>query len=91
MAELRLTTLTDAQLARLPIIRDKWISIGLSTEPADRLRAERAVRRAYVRGGQAEPDKIIWLGSPMAGAIGSAFLKKLQDASVRGERRGERL
>jgi hypothetical protein len=38
--------LTPEQEARLPGIRDKWMAIGLSTDWADRPRAEAAVRLA---------------------------------------------
>ena len=73
-----LSSLTPDQEARLPLIRDKWIAIGLSTDPADRARAEAGIRLAYRRAGLTEPDKTIWLGSPMAGAIGYAYLRALQ-------------
>lgn len=72
----RLDRLTPAQEARLPAIRDKWIGIGLSTERAERPRAEAAVRLAYRRAGQAEPAEIIWTGSPMAGAITAAAVTR---------------
>ncbi len=79
---LRLSSLTPEQAALLPVLREKWLSIGLSTEPSDRSRAEAAVRLAYRRAGIAEPEQIIWLGSPMAGAIGSAILKSRTGAQV---------
>jgi len=64
----RIDRLTPEQEAQLPAIRDKWIAIGLSTERADRTRAEAAVRLAYLQGGLAAPARIVWAGSPMAGA-----------------------
>ena len=74
----RLERLTPAQEARLPAIRDKWIGIGLSTEQAERPRAEAAVRLAYRRAGLAEPADIIWTGSPMAGATTAASVTRRQ-------------
>jgi hypothetical protein len=74
----RLERLTPAQEARLPAIRDKWVGIGLSTEPADRPRAEAAVRLAYRRAGLAEPTDIMWTGSPMAGATTAASVTRRQ-------------
>ncbi len=72
----RLDWLTPAQEAQLPEIRDAWIAIGLSTERAERPRAEAAVRLAYRRAELAEPDQIVWVGSPMAGAVLAAAVSK---------------
>jgi hypothetical protein len=72
----RLDRLTPAQEAQLPAIRDAWIAIGLSTERAERPRAEAAVRLAYRRAGLAEPADIVWTGSPMAGAVLAAAVSK---------------
>jgi hypothetical protein len=74
----RLDRLTADQEAQLPAIRDKWLAIGLSTERADRRQAEAAVRLAYRRGGLPEPAVLVWLDSPMAGAIGFAYVQALQ-------------
>jgi hypothetical protein len=71
-----LDQLTAAQTAELPAIRDAWIAIGLSTEPAERPRAEAAARLAYRRAGLAEPADIVWTGSPMAGAVLAAAVSK---------------
>jgi len=49
-------------------LRDKWIAAGLSTAPADRARAEAAVRHAYRRAGRSDAVRMIWALSPMAGA-----------------------
>jgi hypothetical protein len=58
--------LTLEQTARFPEFIDKWTKIGLSTEPADRPRAEAAVRLMYKIGGLPSPEKIVWFDSPMA-------------------------
>jgi hypothetical protein len=60
--------LTPEQAARLMAIRDKWIAIGLSTHRADRPRAEAAARLAYRRAGLSDAARMVWAGSPMAGA-----------------------
>ena len=70
----KITKLTPAQVARIPEVRDHWLSVGLSTERADRPRAEAGVRLAYEAAGLAPPKIIIWLDSPMAGAMGAALL-----------------
>lgn len=43
----QITKLTSAQEARFPEFVRKWIDIGLSTQPADRPRAEKAIAGMY--------------------------------------------
>src|SRR5262249_33217111 len=62
----RLYSLTDAQRPKLSEWAQKWIAIGLSTEPADRPTFERAVRTLYVEEGRNPPSRVIWTGSPLA-------------------------
>ena len=50
-------------------IREAWIAIGLSRAPADRPRAEAAVRVTYRRAGLPDSVRIIWAASPMSGAV----------------------
>jgi len=73
--------LTLEQTARFPEFIDKWTKIGLSTEPADRPRAEAAVRLMYKIGGLPSPEKIVWFDSPMAMFV---EYKKTVNKSVRG-------
>ena len=63
-----ITKLTPEQQARFPEWVDRWTRIGLSTERADRPRAEQAVKRLYEFAGL-KPQKVLWITSPMAGAI----------------------
>ena len=77
--------LTPEQTARFPEFVDKWIKIGLSTEPADRPRAEAAIRLMYEAGGLLPPEKIVWFDSPMAMNI---EFKKAGDKSVLDNIRG---
>ena len=87
----KITKLTPAQVARIPEVRDHWLSVGLSTERADRPRAEAGVRLAYEAAGLAPPKIIIWLDSPMAGAMGAALLTgtKVAGAQVRAQVGGQ--
>ena len=71
----KLTELSAEQETLLPTIRDRWVAVGLSTEPADRARAEAGVRLAYERAGLVPPRLVVWLGSPLAGVYGQAFLR----------------
>lgn len=78
----KITSLTSEQSARLPEFRDRWTAIGLSTERADRPRAEAGVRQAYKAAGLEPPSLIIWRDSPTAGAIGAAILSGTVRESV---------
>ncbi len=71
---MRLDKLTPEQEARVPHIRDEWLKVGLSTEPADRKMAEEGVKLAYAAAGLAPPKIVIWLDSPQQGAIAFAML-----------------
>lgn len=66
----KITKLTKEQAKRLIEFRDKWIQIGLSTEPAKREKAEAAIREMYRIAGGAPPQKIVWCGSPLASRSG---------------------
>ncbi|HKD99349.1 MAG TPA: hypothetical protein VKB69_17365, partial [Micromonosporaceae bacterium] len=44
-------------------IRDEWLAAGLSTAPADRPAAERAIARLYGRHGRPRP-RFEWVDSP---------------------------
>src|SRR5205807_29893 len=57
------------RVERMAAIRDAWISIGLSRAPADRARAEAAVRLTYRRAGLPDTVRIVWAASPMSGAV----------------------
>jgi hypothetical protein len=71
---LAIETPTKAQADRWAKYQEEWLKIGLSTEPADRPAAELAVSEAYQEAGFDPPKTFIWLGSPIAGAYGSALL-----------------
>lgn len=66
--------LTPEQEALLPVYRDKWLSIGLSTERANRAEAEDGVRLAYELQGLKAPERFIWAESPMGGIVAQAYL-----------------
>ncbi|MCP2329524.1 hypothetical protein HDA40_008031 [Hamadaea flava] len=65
------STMDDIGLAERA---ESWLAAGLCAEPADRAAAEAGVRAAYAVAGLAAPDRIIWLGSPAAGAAAVAML-----------------
>lgn len=73
-----ITELTAEQEAMLAEVRDEWLTVGLSTEPADRAAAEDGVRAAYRRAGLTPPHVMVWLDSPLAGCIGATVLREDQ-------------
>ncbi|MDL5199226.1 DUF6745 domain-containing protein [Streptomyces sp. ALI-76-A] len=53
-----------------------WRAWASATVPADRAAAEDGVRRAYRRAGLAEPERVVWAGSPRAAVT---LLRELAD------------
>lgn len=70
----RLDRLEPEQEARLAEIREEWRAAGLATGPADRLRAERAMRDAYRAAGLPPPALFLWVRSPLEGVLGTMHL-----------------
>jgi hypothetical protein len=56
--------LTSEQIARFPEFDRKWTRIGLSTEPADRPRAEAAIESVYNMGHFSSLPTMMWFDSP---------------------------
>ena len=77
-----LNKLTPEQEALLPQQRDKWIRLGLSTEPANRVEAEQGVRQAYEAAGLPAPQFMIWVDSPYAGAFAQAIAPNIISATL---------
>ena len=77
-------TLTPEQEAMIPVIRDEWLAKGLSTEPANRKDAEKGVRMAYQSAGLTPPGVIIWLRSPIEGAMGTVLVPQFLNALREG-------
>jgi len=57
--------LTAEQEALLPVYRDKWLGIGLSTKPLDFEKAKVAVYAAYESAGLSKPTKFHTAKSPV--------------------------
>ncbi|WP_271024919.1 DUF6745 domain-containing protein [Rhizobium sp. RCAM05973] len=72
---MKIEKLTPEQEAMIPTIRDEFLRIGLSTEPADFDAAEQAIKDAYAVANLPAPKLFIRLASPHEGAIGAAILK----------------
>ncbi len=76
MWPIRRPGLEPEQQARSSAVVDEWVGIGRSTDPADRQAAEAGVRLAYTRAGLEPPHRVIWKGSPLAGALQAATLRR---------------
>lgn len=75
----KITTITSEQAARFSEWAQRWIKIGLSTEPADFDRATTAALRAYELANLKRPMIVLRMGSPYAATIGGAMaLEMLQ-------------
>jgi hypothetical protein len=83
----RLDQLTPDQEARLVPVGDEWRAHGLATGPADRLRAERGMRAAYLAAGLPPPAVFLWVRSPLEGVLGAVHLAV---AGPRAEARSSR-
>ncbi len=73
----RVDKMTEAETAAMKAHADKWIKIGLCTDPADRPLAEAAISACYRHAGLT-PPRIVWTPAPlvacMAGPIAAALL-----------------
>lgn len=58
----------------VPTILEKWLSIGLNTETADRHKAEMGCDLAYEAIGLTPPKLKMWLQSPREGVVASMLL-----------------
>ncbi|MCG7985030.1 MAG: hypothetical protein JAY90_20050 [Candidatus Thiodiazotropha lotti] len=81
----KLTELSEEQLAILPKQREKWLKIGLSTEPLDFDAAKKAVCDAYKIAGLEQPKYFYRFQSPYSAAIGTSILKDIDPAQVRAQ------
>ncbi len=68
MAQTKIDRLTPEQEALIPVHRDKWKGIALSTERIDREKAADAVKAAYVVICKQKPE-IIFCDSPYSGLL----------------------
>ena len=72
----KIELLTPEQTAKLAEWSDKWTAIGLSTEPANRPEAERAIVMAYA-AAKLPPPRIVWCDSPLSQALTRACVEKI--------------
>jgi len=82
----KIERLTPEQIARFPEYVRRWTAIGLSTQLANREKAEDAIRRAYAAGGRPPPAKIVWCGSPLSQGLTRAIVLDAKFQTLVGER-----
>jgi hypothetical protein len=84
----RLNYLSRAQAEHLSVLLDKWLAIGLSTQPAERGRAEVGVRMAYRAAKLEPPAHVVWFESPLAGVLATSwFARGLGSSTPQGSLR----
>ena len=74
----KIEKLTAQQESELVAFRADWLASGLSTERADRPRAQAAVTRMYELIGKKQPA-FLWFDSPMSAALAIGLLSSLKD------------
>ena len=67
MSRTKLKKLTPEQAALIPVYRDKWRAIALSTGPIDRSQAAETIKAAYAIIGKKAPE-IIFCDRPYEAA-----------------------
>ena len=78
----KITTLTPAQEARMPEWVQKWLAIGLSTEPGDMDVAEQAMRNLYASAKLPAPKIVLRMSSPYGAIMGGLMAEALLSASA---------
>jgi hypothetical protein len=73
----RISHLAPSQVAWLDEVRDEWIGHVLAVGPANRQHAVDGVHAVYRAVGLTPPEIVVWLGSPLAGLVGSRYLAAL--------------
>jgi hypothetical protein len=76
----KINKLTDEQIARFSEFVERWKKIGLSTERADRPKAEQAAKEAYKEANLTPPELIVWCDSPLSLPIVDSVLKTGRDS-----------
>ncbi|MCK4944968.1 MAG: hypothetical protein KAS59_01745, partial [Alphaproteobacteria bacterium] len=73
----KITELKKEQEEKLQEYKEKWLSIGLSTQKINREKAGAAIDLVYSCAGLEPPKIKIWLRSPYEGVIGVWWLRQV--------------
>lgn len=78
--------LTSEQISKMDEYRDKWLKIGLSTEPCDFEKSKQAVIECYKVAGLEPPKYFYLFDSPLSAAYAASLLKDTRlDNKVRDQ------
>ncbi|GAA2423387.1 DUF6745 domain-containing protein [Streptomyces macrosporus] len=66
---------------------ERWRRVAAETGPADRAAAEAGVRSAYRAAGLAEPERVVWAGSPREAVARVTAMAEAGEDTGRGVRR----
>ena len=58
-------------------ISDEWIAHALNAQPANRPLAEKHIKSAYRHAGLIVPEKVLWMESPLQGALAAIIVQKM--------------
>lgn len=88
MSKQQINELTPEQEAKIPEYRERFLQIGLSTEPTNKEKAEAAIRRSYEYLHKSDPKmcvpnpEFVWADSPKLGAkLAAQYAKGTQDVT----------
>ena len=76
----KIQTLTKQQRAKFPEYVERWTQVGLSTEPLDRAKIERAVALACKCARIEAPKQIVLCGGPISALLTKVTLQNLPDS-----------
>lgn len=84
----QINELTPEQEAKIPEYRERFLKIGLSTEPTDKAKAEEAIRRSYAYLHKTDQKmcvpnpQFVWADSPKLGAkLAAQYAKGSEDVT----------
>ena len=89
MARTKITTLTPEQEAQIPVWREAWRAIGLSSERIVPDEARSAIRELYASAGMAAPKAIFVAQSPMQALLMRAVIQALGGDQLRDQLRDQ--
>lgn len=75
-----ITELTDEHRAKFPHYVEKWLKVGLCTDPANRPEAEDGLKKAYEIAKLDPPELVVWADGPISGMRLQSIISKNDDA-----------
>jgi hypothetical protein len=80
----KIQSLTPEQAAAMPEYVNKWVSIGLSTEPTDEEKGTAAIVKMYKIGGRKAPQ-VYWFDSPLTAILAAAGPRSQRLSQIRSQ------